>query len=611
MNFKSLCAMFKWRVGKSKVRPAMWVKDKSSGSWSLLPWQQYDELAAELAAGFLKNKVEPRDVVVNIARSNVSWLAADMALMRIGAISAVAAPDAPPEAAAAIIKETEAKAVLTDDPLIVEVARSFKSVKNVIFTARSSEIPEGATAVEHFRMSGDGFDRAAIDQMADAVDLDDVLTIVYTAGPAGDIKGAKITHYNMIQELIALQQIVGATEEDVTLLILPTAHIFGRLIHLLSVYTGLQLALCTNQKELLDDIRYVRPHFLGATPSTYQHIAHLIETDLDRGSGASRLVNKLALGLGNRLQKTSFSGQTLSYLQVVERKLADKLVFERIHNRYFGGRLKFGVSSGAPLGRELGEWYHKMGILLLEAYGLTEACGAVTMNRKNDFRFGTVGKPLSQVELRMAPDGEILVRSPMVMKEYFKDEKATRMVLDKHGFLHTGDIGEIDESGFLRITDKKRDIIVNDAGKVVVPLPIEEKFKDDPFVCRVVVHGEGKPHVVALVTLKKHAVETWAREKGLQFQSYSELCGLPEVVKLVEAAVQARNKDLAPHEIIKKFAILPEEFSVRGGEITVTDRLRRKLISQKYHDVITSLYNPEAEPPADEISERKGKRKKK
>ncbi len=588
MNFNNLYTMFRWRVRKSKVRPCLWIKE--ADAWSPISWDEFFATVRQLAGALKETGMKRGSMGAILSRSNPYWSAADMALVALGAVSAVAPRDISSDAIEDILKRTKPMVVFTDDESVVRIAADMKSVKKVVFMGDRNHTPEGSEHIGQLMECCAPLSEEEIDELGNVSQLDDPYSIVFTAGHHGNFQGAIITHYNVINELIALQEVIGATEEDVTLDILPPSHIFGRLIQLLGLYSGVQVAVSAGVGDLLDDIRKVKPHFLGAVPRVYQRLAMQIEKEFSKGSLPKRVLSRWALDVGQRLASNKYRGKSLSYLEQLELKAADKLLFERINQRFFGGRLKFGVSSGAPLGRKMGEWFYSIGIQILEAYGLTETTGAITMNRKQDFRFGTVGKPLSQVEIRLATDGEVLVRGPMVMQGYYKDEKSTKEVMDPDGWLHTGDIGEIDESGFLRITDRKHDIILTATGKTITPAPIENRFKDDEHICRVVVHGEGRPYLVALVTLKEDKIKEWAKQRSISYSTFEELAAHEDVHRLIKEKIDAVNKELPPNETIKRFAILPQQFSVRGGEITITDRLRRKMIEQKYKDLLDSLY---------------------
>jgi len=605
MNFLNLNAMFRWRVGKSRGRPAMWVK--ADGTWSPIAWHDYEQSVKRVVAALMNRGVRQGDRVGLIASNSAHWVYCDMAVMALGAVGVVVPSGLSVESITGIVRESEPGMVFTDNEdtakTILEVSPETTVV--LIGALTKTELEDVLTWKE-FIGSGDGGEDIDLAAVSEDLHVDDLASILYTSNHEGMMHGIMLSHSNIIHELIGLQQVVGGTEDDVTLLVLPMAHVFGRLIYLLNIYSGVQLALGSNGETLLEDLQAVRPHFLGGVPKLYQRLANVIEMHLADSKLPRRLLNRWALDVGHSVASSSRRGNEVSNLKHIQYRVAERLVLEKIR-QLLGGRFRFGISSGAPIGRKLSEWLHDRGILILEAYGLTEACGAIVMNRKNDFRFGTVGKPIEQVELSLSDDGEVLVRGPMVMKGYFKNPEATLEKISRDGWLHTGDVGEVDESGFLRITDRKHDSILTAGGKSIAPQNIEKRFVGDPYISRIVVHGDEAAYIVALVTLHKDAVEKWAGQRGIRVSTYEELCAHGEVKRLIDERMQLHNKELAPFETIRTFTILPYQFSVEGGEISITDRLQRKRIQNKYHTQIRAMYREDTVMRSMETISRRGR----
>ena len=605
MNFVNLNAMFRWRVGKSRVRPAIWVK--TDGVWSPISWNDYEQSVKRVVAALLARGVSRGDNIGLIAYNSAHWVYCDMAIMALGATTVAVPPGLSAESLSGIIAEARPKLVFVDNAATADIILSAGPETDVVLIGATSETElPGARNWQAFLNDGAAADTIDLAVVSGELHVDDLATILYTSNHEGIMHGIMLTHSNIIHELIGLQQVVGGTEDDVTLLVLPMAHVFGRLIYLLNLYSGVQLALGSSGDTLVEDLQAVRPHFLGGVPKIFQRLANVIDLQLADSGLPKRMVHKWALEIGRSVANANRRGAEISSLKHIQYRLADRLVLEKIRH-LLGGRFRFGISSGAPIGRNLAEWLHDRGILILEAYGLTEACGAIVMNRKNDFRFGTVGKPIEQVEVTLSDDGEVLVRGPMVMKGYYKNPEATREKITREGWLLTGDVGEMDEAGFLRITDRKYDSILTAGGKSIAPQTIEKRFQGDTYISRIVVHGDESAYIVALVTLNRESIEKWAGQRGIRVNTYEELCAHQEIRRLIDERIQARNKELAPFETIRTFTILPQQFPVEGGEISITDRLHRQRILNKYQSEIRTMYRGDTVMRSMETMSRRGR----
>jgi long-chain acyl-CoA synthetase len=376
------------------------------------------------------------------------------------------------------------------------------------------------------------------------------------------------------------------------LLYLPLAHNFGRLMHLAGAYVGYTIAHLPDPLRAAEALPVVRPTVLPSVPRVYEKIHSVVLAALEDTSGPRRRIADWALSVGRRASALRMAGDPLPRGLALQVALADRLVYAKIKHR-LGGRLRTPISGGAPLAQEIAEFFDAVGIRILEGYGLTECTTAATTNRPDRYRFGTVGPALPGFELRLAEDGELLIRSETVFQGYYRDPEATAAVLDSDGWLRTGDIAEIDADGFVRITDRKKDIIVTAGGKNVAPQNLENDLKASRYVSQALVVGDRRPYVAALVTLDPVEIERWARAEGIEADA-AELHREPRVRALIQGVVDEVNRERSRHEQLKRFVLLPRDFTIADGEVTPTLKLRRRVVLENFADEVEALY---ASPP--------------
>ena len=418
----------------------------------------------------------------------------------------------------------------------------------------------------------------------------ELATIVYTSGTTGPPKGVMQTHGNHIAAVTASKQATPVEEGWVHLLFLPLAHSFARLESFLGVAHGLTTAFAENLDKVGENLKETRPHFICSVPRVFEKVYGKILAGVEAGSPAKRKIFGWAVSVGRDVSRHQQRGQPVPAMLELKRKLAHRLVFSKLHAA-LGGRLQWAVSGGAPLSRDIAEFFHAAGILLLEGYGLTETCPALTFNRPDRFKFGSVGQTLPGVQLRIAADGEILARGPNIATlGYFKQPEATREVFDLDGWFHTGDIGTIDGDGFLVITDRKKDLIVTAGGMNIAPQNIENLLKADPFISQVMIYGDRRPYPVALITVNPEELSKFAREQGILTSAAAAIVTHPKVVERVGRTVEEKNTQLQSYARIKRFTVLATDFTLDGGELTPTLKVKRRVVSQKYKDAIEELY---------------------
>jgi len=453
---------------------------------------------------------------------------------------------------------------------------------------------EGTLSLDEVRARGRealAADREAVKRRAAEVGPDDLATLIYTSGTTGDPKGVMLTHDNIVSNVhggLAAFGDIGPA--DLALSFLPLCHIFERMGgHYLLLQQGVSIAYAESVEKVPANMAEVRPTIMLSVPRLYEKMYARVNEKVAGDPALRQRIFHWALGVGRKAFQARVEHRTPGALLRAQHGLADRLVFNKIRERT-GGRLRLFISGGAPLAREIAEFFGAVGLLILEGYGLTETSPVIAVNRPDKMKPGSVGPPIQGVEVKIAEDGEILTRGPHVMKGYYNKPEATAEVIDRERWFHTGDIGLLDAEGFLVITDRKKDIIVTSGGKNIAPQPIENQLKTNPLIAEIVMIGNKRNFPSALIVPNFDNLQKWAKAQGLTAASKEELVRDPRVVALYDQTVQALTKDLAQFERIKKIALLPREFTLEAGELTPTLKVKRRVVEQKYKDVIDRLY---------------------
>jgi long-chain acyl-CoA synthetase len=560
-----------WRDAAGADRTgAAYLVDDAPGDWREVSWQQAARAVEELANGLLARGVRKGAAFGIVARTRLEWALFDFALALVGGVTAPVYPNSSARDVAYVLDHSEAIGALAEDDALrrtVEQHRPQRLEHLLTFADLESLREEG----RRFAAA----EPAALDAAANAITADDLYTYIYTSGTTGPPKGCMIRHRNYYEMTASIERIDDlALGDDVMLLYLPLAHNFGRLMHLWAAYAGFTLAFCPDPLRVGDALPHVRPTLLPSVPRVYEKVHTAVSSAFAQESRPKRRLIEWALEVGRAASARRQEGKPLPPLLAAKHRLASRLVYSKVKTR-LGGRLRVGISGGAPLAKEIAEFFHALDVPILEGWGLTECTTAATVNRPTRFRLGTVGLPMPGVEVRAAPDGELLIRGETIFAGYLKDEAATREVLGNDGWLRSGDVGEIDADGFVRITDRKKDLIVTAGGKNVAPQNIENALKTSRYVSQALVVGDRRPYVVALITLDEDEVTKAGRE--------------PDA--LVGEAVDAANRELSRFEQVKRFAILPRDFEAERGEVTPTLKLKRRVCEEHFADEIERLYS--------------------
>lgn len=555
------------------------------GVWHDISSRQMYSLVCHTAKKLQAWGIGRADRVALLAENRFEWAVTDWACLLIGAVDVPIYPTLTAEQASFILRNSGARAI------IVSTQKQLEKILSI----------RGETELEHLVVMDD-IAKPGVERMSDIMrpesvvardaDFDalgksaipgDLATIIYTSGTTGVPKGVMLTHENLASNVRQVAQALNWKPGQVSLSFLPLSHVTARHVDYLCFYRRVTVAYCPYFDELPAKLQQVRPHLFVGVPRVYEKVRQGVEARV--GTGLKKSIYEWALRVGQRHRQEVAHGVQPSDWQW---RLANQLVYQPIYH-WYGGRVEMFVSGGAPLGVELARWYLDMNIRIFEGYGLTETSPVIAVNYPEDYKVGTVGRPLPNVECRIAEDGELLVRGPSIFKAYWQNPEETEKAFDGEWF-RTGDIGNIDADGFLSITDRKKDLIKTSGGKFIAPQPIENRLKMSPLVGYCAVIGNGRKFTSAIICPNFAALEQWAREQGIEFRSRQELVQNSQVVGAYEGIVNEVNAGLAQFEKLKKVLVLPEEFTVEAGEVTPTLKLRRRAIEEKYKRQIDAMY---------------------
>jgi long-chain acyl-CoA synthetase len=600
MSYANLAQMFFARADALATRPR--YRYRVADGWREVTWQQMAERVRAIAAGLIAMGVEPGDRVALLSGTRPEWIEIDFAILACGALTVPIYQSNLPAECGYIIANSESSVVFVENAKqrakIEEVTRlGFEldgvrqkvDVRAVITIEGDAGGGQSLAGLIERGRGALGRTLGEIERRVAAVTRDQLATIVYTSGTTGPPKGVLQTHGNHLATVESLMKIGFAGEGEVDFFFLPLAHSFARLIEYVDIAAGTITAFARSIDTLGEDMAASRPHFVPAVPRIYEKLYARMQAGRESSGAVKRALFDWAVGVGRTRTTYQQEGRAVPALVQWQHALAHRLVFSRIH-QLLGGNIRYMTSGGAPLSREIAEFFHAVGLPILEGYGLTETTPSLTVNRPDRFKLGTVGLPLDCCEIRIAPDGEILARGANIALGYHRRPEATAESWDSEGWFHTGDIGEFDEQGFLRITDRKKDLMKTSGGKYVAPQKIENLLKLQPHVSQAVVIGDNRKYCTALITLDEEDVARWASAQGLAFASPEEMAAHPKVRELLESEVAQVNKELASYESIKYFRILPRDLSTETGELTPSLKVKRKVMAERYRQQIDEMY---------------------
>jgi long-chain acyl-CoA synthetase len=577
-------------------RPAFMFK--SGGSYRTISYGEFGEICFRVASGLIERGMQRGDRIAIFSQNRPEWAEADTGAILAGAIGSAIYASSLPAEAAFIIQNLEASFLFVEDNLqlekILAIRDKIPSVKRVfVFTEPflRSDPSWIFPFAELLQERASPASITKIHDLAEQIHGEDTMCIIYTSGTTGNPKGVVLTHNNYIRTIeMLIEHVKDISKLKRNISFLPLAHAFERFAgYYMLLYMGSCIAYAENLDALMQNFREVKPNFLVAVPRVFEKMHARITQGVRSASIMRKTIFSWALGVGKEAGRYKMSRRPFPWHLKIRQKLAEALLFKKVKDA-FGGQLEFCCSGGAPLSKEIAEFFDAMDILILEGWGATEATTPSTFNSPHDYRFGTVGKPLPGVEVRVAPDGELEVKGPNVFKEYWRNPEETRATFTSDGFYRTGDIGEIDEEGRVIITDRKKQLIITSGGKNIAPAPIENLLVRGRHIEMVYVHGDRRNYLTALLVLDQNAVKATAEYNGIKDCSWPELIHHPLIMEKVQKEVEKANGELSRFMQIKSFRILEEPFSIESGEMTPTMKLKKRVVEEKYKDLLDSMY---------------------
>jgi len=568
---------------------------KKSETWNAVTWSEFDKQSDQIAAGLLSMGLKPGDAVSILGETRLEWTLADLGAIKARCVSIGIYQTLSGEQAAYILKDSGSKI------LFIESQKQIEKIKPHLdelpglqqFVAWDDGVSgKNIISLNELMRRGDEALKANPDlvkRTEEQIHPSDVAIIIYTSGTTGPPKGACLTHKNFLAELRATDLLEEKHVGDIMMFFLPLSHVGERIGQFMRIRHGITGAYVQDITKILDDIKEIHPTFFGSVPRIFEKAYARIRSELDMASPIKQKLFFWAETIGREASRKIQKGHDLPIGLKIKHALADRLVLSKIRD-IFGGRVRYFLSAAAPIAIEIIEFFHACGMTILEGYGQTEVTCFCTLNFPEEYRFGSVGKALPGIELKIADDGEIMVKGDIVFQGYLNQPELNRKTLTDDGWIYTGDLGEIDEDGFLWITGRKKDIIITSGGKNVTPSNIENLIMNHPLIEHVMVHGDRRKYLTALISLSPDNLPAWAESKGFKNLDYEELTKLDEIRQEVQSAVDEANEHLARFESIKKFAIIPKPLEIETGELTPTMKVRRRIVEDRYMALLDTLY---------------------
>ena len=565
---------------------------KRDGSWQSFDFDWGLEQASRTAFGLKSMGYEKGSRIAILSENRPEWATTDFGSMAAGLVGVPLYTTLIGEQVAYILHDAGVKVVFVSSmdhlSTVLSIRERVPSIeKIVVFYPENLEEDDLVISLDTLKAMGEGHSREEFVEQSSNAKPEDMATIVYTSGTTGDPKGVALTHHNFMAEFDAIWPTFEGKEGDSLLSFLPLSHILQRVVDSFALLYGFTIAYAESLETLGENLREICPTHIVAVPRVYEKIHGRIHAGVQQGSAVKRALFNWAIGVGRRMSEAERSGGPGPVLSL-QHKIASALVFKKIHAAT-GGNIQYYVSTGAPLAKGLAEFFDAFGICIIEAWGMTELSGAVTSGTRGDLRYGSVGKPGPGVELKVTGAGEICVRGEIVMHEYWRKPEATAETIDSEGWLHTGDVGHIDDDGYLYITDRIKELIVTAGGKNVAPQPIENALKTHELIAQAMVIGDRRNFISAIIVPQAEVLESWARDEGIN-GDLAALCCHQRVIDHFQAAVEARMGSFSRYESVRKFTLVPDEFSQEAGELTPTLKLKRRVLLARYADVIDQMY---------------------
>jgi long-chain acyl-CoA synthetase len=591
---RTLNELFLTAVERFAAKPAA-LRYKEADGWKSLSHAELRDRVLYASAGFREIGLSPGDRIAILSENRPEWAIADFASLLMRAADVPVYPTLPAKHIEYILRDSGAAAICVSSAAqlakIREIRPALPGLRSVITFDRDAGGPDVLPFPELLRCGRDALARYPSWQAeAERVEPGDLATLIYTSGTTGDPKGVMLTHGNITSNVVSSLKAFTIDGQDESLSFLPLSHIFERMAgHYLMLYGGATIAYATSIDTVASEMAEVRPTVMTAVPRFYEKIFGRVLDAASAGSGLKRRIFVWSRKSGETWAEYVLAARPVPAGVAVRRRLAHRLVFSKFQQRT-GGRIRFFISGGAPLNPDIAKFFHAAGLPILEGYGLTETSPVIAVNTFENLKLGTVGRPIPGVEVKIAEDGEILTRGPHVMLGYYNKPEATEEVIDREGWFHTGDIGLLDADGMLKITDRKKDLIVTAGGKNIAPQPIENMVKTSKFVANAVMLGDKRKFPIMLVVPNLDRLKAWAAHKKLPVQGVDALLRDPEVEAKMDREVRKTLRDLAQYEIPKKLLLLPNDFTIESGELTPKMSVKRRAVEKRHADLIEKLY---------------------
>ena len=594
MECKTVHEMYEHLAETRHGSPAYFLK-QDGGEYRPVPWNRFWEEITCFATGLVALGMEHRDPVTILGLTRPEWDIADKAVMHAGGISVGCYHSNTPAQVQHVVHHSGSRFLVVENKEQWDKVRAIREeipgVRHFIIMDPAGVEDPGLTTFEQILDMGrreKGRYAQALQERSSFVQPEDTAIVFYTSGTTGPPKGAMLSHRNILAACRANRDMNVFSPEDVSVIWLPMPHIYGRIAMIAGAYMGMKGYYAQSLEKIIENIQEIRPTVFYSVPRIFEKVYTRVMGQVEEGSAVKKRIFSWARSVGTARSRALHAGKGVPGSVHLQYRLADRLVFRKIREA-FGGRVRIILSGGAPISSEILEFFHAADILPLELYGITETL-LCTMNRTDRYRFGSVGPAGPGVEIRIAPDGEILVKSDMVFSGYLNDPEKTREVLSDDGWYATGDIGHLDQDGFLWITDRKKDILITAGGKNVAPQNIENLMKTSPYISQVMVYGDRKPFLSALVTLDEEEVRKWAAAGGVAAPDFRALCEDPKLVAMIDGVVREKNLQLAGYEQLKYVRIIPEEFSQESGTLTATLKVKRREVIKRYGELLEGFY---------------------
>jgi long-chain acyl-CoA synthetase len=597
VQFTTIPEMFQKLTEKfaNETKPVLMYKE--TGVYKGLSYAELRRRVELFAFGLASLGLKRGDRVSIISENRPEWVIADQAIVVLGAVNVPVYPTMTAKQNEYIFNDAGVRFAIVSNQFqltkVVKAREGVRTLEKIIIMSEKGPIAEADTlAFSDVLSMGEKFEREDPDHLKTSRSMvrpDDLLTLIYTSGTTGNPKGVMLTHANLCSNIISSADVIPLGPQDTLLSFLPLSHSFERMAgYYTALACGSTIAYAESVETVRDNMLEVRPTVVTTVPRLFERIHSRVMKQVDNGPPLKKKIFRWALAVGREYAASTKAGK-LNPLLKAKHLVADRLVFSKLKERT-GGRMRFFVSGGAALAREFGEFFEAVGLVIIEGYGLTETSPVISANRVHEYRFGTVGKPIPGVEVKIAHDGEILSRGPNTMKGYWNNPEATKEMIDTEGWLHTGDIGVIDAEGFLHITDRKKHLFVSSGGKNIAPQPIENLFLASKYIEQFMLIGDRRMFLTALIVPDFEALKEYADARSIRYTDNADLATHPEINELIEKDITTIQKDLANYERVRKFTLLEKQFSIEDGELTPTQKVRRKIIEERYANLIEGMY---------------------